>query len=229
MLLTLLNKQHLDDDIYLFTFKPQQALSWKAGQEIELTVKHAKPDNLGITRTFSIASAPFEKNILIITHCADNASTFKQALHKKQIGETVEASQPWGEFVIDDPKKEYTFVAAGVGISPYRAILMDLDYHNLPINVTLIYSHTSGNFPFKEEIEELLDRQPHFQVFYNIDPQQIERPHIKEEVGKVKAPIFMSGIHLRKIENLLSPTHETISPQENYCEEDRYLRSLWGE
>ena len=63
MQLKLVEKKNLEGDIYLFTFEPSMPLMWKAGQQMVFTLKHAEPDNLGITRTLSVASAPFEKNI----------------------------------------------------------------------------------------------------------------------------------------------------------------------
>lgn len=203
MILTLTNKQNLEKDIFLFTFKPQKPLMWKAGQQMEFTLKHARPDALGIKRIFSIASAPFEKNVLVLTHCGVLASTFKKALKNMRIGGTIEATLPEGDFVITDPHKEHTFIAAGVGIAPVRAMLMDLDYHNQPIRANLIYSHNTEHFPFMEEIEELVDRHAHLGVFYNIDPYEIDRGRIKETiVGVEDHPIYMSGIYIRKVASM---------------------------
>jgi len=243
MQLSLIEKKNLEGDIYLFTFAPKEPLMWKAGQQMVFTLEHLNPDNLGIKRTLSIASAPFEKNIIVLTHCGEQASTFKKALKAMREGDTIEAGAPEGDFIIKDPEKQYTLIAAGVGIAAYRSMLMDLDYHNLPINITLIYSHTSENFPFKDEIEELLERHENFQVFYTIDPKEIDRGRIKEAVvGLDDNPVYMSGVYIRKIATMLD--HRDVSPrrivhdgratamtprQEEIQAEETYLNSMLGE
>lgn len=243
MILTLLSKQNLEKDLYLFTFKPRRAFLWKAGQQMEFTLKHPRPDNLGIKRYFSIASAPFEKNVLVLTHCGAQASSFKKALKNMPIGGTIEATKPEGDFIISDPHKDYTFIAAGVGIAPIRAMLMDLDYHNLPIRASLIYTHGTAHFPFLEEIEELVERHAHLGVFYNIDPKEIDRGRIKETiVGVEDHPIYMSGVYIRKIASMFdyrdaSPrrlVHDgrAVRRKNNRAEKMEILAtvdSLWGE
>lgn len=231
MKIQLLEKENVEGNIWAFTFEPPLPLVWKAGQQMVVTLNHPHPDNLGIKRTLSIATAPFEEKIMFLTHCDRHSSSFKQALLALEKGDTVEVSDAQGDFVITDPTKEYTFVAAGVGIAPFRAMLMDLDYHNQPINILLIYSHTSQNFLFKDEIEELVERHANFKVFYNIDPTEKERGRIKEAiVGREGHPIYMSGIYIRKIATMFdsrdtSPRHlvhegQAVSARQNIGEDE---------
>jgi ferredoxin-NADP reductase len=179
MKLTLTDKKNLEGDIHLFTFTPEKLIMWKAGQQMVFTLPLTKPDNLGGSRTLSIASAPFEKNIVVLTHCGDLASSFKKALKDMRVGDEIEAGDPYGAFTIQNPTEDHTFIAAGVGIAPFRSILLDLDYHNQPLNCMLFYSHSTEKFPFKDEIEELLERHTNFKVFYTIDPNEIERGRIR--------------------------------------------------
>lgn len=233
MQLTLLEKKLEQGDIYSFTFESDRPVVWKAGQHMVFTLEHPDPDNLGTHRIFTIATAPFEKHIKFLTHCSDQASTFKRALRQMEPGATLEATDPQGEFVMPDPAKHYTFVAAGVGISPFRAMLADLDYHNLPINVTLIYSNNSDQFLFKDEIEELLTRHPGFSVFYNVDPGQIERGRIKEQItSDGDEHIYMSGVYVQKIASMLAPAEQAPAPTDDrerlIADEDSYLHGFLG-
>jgi ferredoxin-NADP reductase len=41
-------------------------------------------------------------------------------------------NEPDGDFVIGDPADEHVLIAAGIGITPFRAILFDLDHRRLP-------------------------------------------------------------------------------------------------
>jgi ferredoxin-NADP reductase len=243
MKLTLINKKNLEDDIYLFTFRPEVSLMWRAGQQMVFTLASGNHDNLGNSRTLSIASAPFEKNVMVLTHCGEQASTFKTMLRQMGEGDEIEGDDPFGAFVIREPKKDYTLIAAGVGIAPFRSILMDLDYHNQPMNVMLFYSHVSEKFPFKKDIEELLERHANFKVFYTIDPTEVERGRIKEVlVGMADHPIYMSGIYVRKIATMLD--YRDVSPrrtvhdgrgteltrhQVKIQKDELCLASMWGE
>ena len=59
------------------------------------------------------------------------------------IGDTIETSGPDGDFIIDDsPRgeagpKNYIFIAGGIGITPFRSILLQMDFEKLSINVQL--------------------------------------------------------------------------------------------
>jgi ferredoxin-NADP reductase len=243
MKLTLIDKKTLQQEVYLHTFEPERPLSWKAGQQMHFNLKHPIPDNLGTRRVFSIASAPFEKNVMVLTRCSPQGSTFKRFWRAIQIGESIEADLPFGDFVIQDPKKEYTLIASGIGIAPYRSMLMDMDQRGLSINATLLYTDNSEHFPFKEDIEALLRHHPRFQVFYATDPAEEEHGRIKEVLdGMEDHPIYMSGIYIRKIATMLdgkdlapvSTVHAGQATlmarrQEEIRSEERSLVGMWGE
>jgi len=112
-------------NISTFHFKPERALHYTAGQFIELTLKHANPDNRGERRWFTLCSSPNEKLISITTKFAkENGSSFKKALKKLKPGDQLKISDPMGDFVL--PKLIQTplvFVAGGIGITPFKSIL----------------------------------------------------------------------------------------------------------
>ena len=65
MELILIKKIKETRDSFSFVFKPEKKIYWKPGQCIFFKVPHENPDDRGITRPFSISSAPFEKEIMI--------------------------------------------------------------------------------------------------------------------------------------------------------------------
>src|SRR3989344_9112987 len=79
------NKENLN-------FKPGQYLSYK------LNVKDPK----GSTRQFSIASSPTESFLMLSTKISQ--TPFKQELNKLKINDAVEASGPYGKFILDETK-----------------------------------------------------------------------------------------------------------------------------
>lgn len=197
MKLTLINKKQEAPDVVSFTFKNEVALTWQAGQFLLYTLDHPNPDDRKTKRYFTISSAPFEGHVMLTTRFAkEKGSTFKHALDTFPLGGVIEAEGPDGDFVIENPnnpqnpQREYIFIAGGIGITPYRAILLDLDHRNLPINVTLLYSNRSPEFVYKTELEDLARKHRTLQTHYFVDPEHITEEAIKKIVPDLQTPIF---------------------------------------
>ncbi|OGH14792.1 MAG: hypothetical protein A2860_02620 [Candidatus Levybacteria bacterium RIFCSPHIGHO2_01_FULL_37_33] len=175
MLLTLIKKRKEADDAYSFIFEPSESIMWRAGQYMFYTLPNDNPDNRGATRYFTISSSPFEKNVMITTRIdKPGSSTFKKSLTEMKIGETIQASGPDGDFIISDPNRNYVFIAGGIGITPFRSILLDLYHRKLPINVQLMYANRDKNIVFKDELESLISKNPNFKIQYFINPTHID-------------------------------------------------------
>jgi len=119
-------------------------LKWQAGQFLHYSLPHPAADDRGITRYFTIASAPFEGHVMLTTRsAAERSSSFKRALRQLPVGAAVDVGEPDGDFVVGDPGDEHVLIAGGIGVTPFRAILLDLDHRELPINATLLYANRS--------------------------------------------------------------------------------------
>lgn len=144
MLLTLVEKIKEAEGVISFVFKPEMPFSWKPGQFLHYTLPHRKSDERGFERFFTIASAPYEQVVYITTRLAkEKGSSFKKALSSLKPGETIEAVGPDGNFVVDDPTEELIFIAGGIGVTPFRAILLDFEHKLLR---SKLQSIPSGKF-----------------------------------------------------------------------------------
>ena len=85
-------------------------------------LNYPNQDDCGVER-FLIASAPREKHVMLTTRFAPKSSSFKKALKNLGPGDAIEAYDLEGDFVVDDSEKTFVFVAGGIGITPFRAIL----------------------------------------------------------------------------------------------------------
>lgn len=112
-------------NIRTFYFRPEKPVHYTAGQFIELTLKHPRPDKRGVKRWFTLSSSPTDELLSITTKFAgDKSSSFKRTLFKLQPGAQLTMSEPMGDFVL--PKLIQTplvFVAGGIGITPFHSIL----------------------------------------------------------------------------------------------------------
>ena len=169
-------------NVVSFTFQPQEQLTWKAGQFLHYVLNHAPTDNRGSDRWFTIASAPFERHVMITTRFAGaNGSTFKKALKKLRVGDSIEVSDLDGDFTLGNSRAEYIFIAGGIGITPFRSILKQAE---------LLYANRKHVAAYKKELDIMAKRNPHLKIHYLFHPQRIDEKAIKELVPDLKKPLF---------------------------------------
>jgi ferredoxin-NADP reductase len=179
----LIEKNKESSDVTSFIFQTERPVQWKAGQYIFYRIEHSNSDNRGPIRHFTIAAAPFEKNMMLTTKFPqDKTSSFKQALDNLSIGNEVKAFSIDGKFVIKNPKKRYIFIAGGIGITPFRSILFDLDHNNSLNEIILLYANRNQEIVFKQELDKLAEKNSGLKIYYIIDPQKIDSDLIKEKI-----------------------------------------------
>jgi ferredoxin-NADP reductase len=179
-------------DVTSFLFRSEDPLSWRAGQFLRYRLPHSDPDGRGTTRYFTIASAPFEGHVMLTTRFAgERISTFKRALRELPIGAPVEVGEPAGDFTLSDPERPHVLIAGGIGITPFRAMLLDLDHRELPVNATLLYANRTPDFVYQREIDALRRRCPGLVVHHVVSPQRITRDSIASAVSDLEAAVFL--------------------------------------
>lgn len=168
MLLTLTAREHETAGVESFRFQPEARIEFKAGQYLRYTLNHGDPDNRGVSRFFTIASAPSEGFIMVTTRLSTPGSSFKRALTALKEGAVVEAAGPYGQFVYSDYEVPAVFVAGGIGITPFRSILVDLSSRQLEPDITLLYANNTPNIAFQQLFDQLSARHSHFKVIYTV-------------------------------------------------------------
>jgi ferredoxin-NADP reductase len=153
-------------------------------------LKHTKPDDRGVERYFSIASAPCEKHVMLTTRFSSKGSSFKQALKKLKPGEVIETREKGGDFVLDHRRKKFVFIAGGIGITPFRAILLDMASNRKPLNVQLLYANRDTDFAYRKELEALKKRHPEFRIDYIVSPDRIDEKTLPKLVPDMDNPTF---------------------------------------
>ena len=191
MKLTLVAKRSETEDVMSFVFRSDAPLSWQPGQFLHYRLPHQEPDERGITRYFTIASAPFEQHVVLTTRFASGrSSSFKRALRQLPVGATIDVDAPDGDFVLAEPGQEHVLMAGGIGITPFRAILLELDHHQLPITATLLYANRTRDFVYQAELDGLTSRHPRLAVRYLVSPARITDASIREGVVDLAKPVF---------------------------------------
>ncbi len=191
MQLKLLEKHDEAAGIKTFIFENSENIFWKAGQYFRYKIENPSPDEKGIQRYFTNAAAPYENRIQISTRFMDPISTFKQDLDKIAIGSTIQASGPFGDFTLEDPADhEFIFIAGGIGITPFRSILLQLDNNKKPFRITLIYANRDQNIIFNSEFSGILERNSGFQFITAIDPVRVDENFLNEKIPDLTNKIY---------------------------------------
>ncbi len=192
MELKLIEKVKEANNVYSFVFEPESSISWKAGQFIFYKIPHDQPDDRGIVRHFTISSAPYEKNIMLTSKFdPEHGSTFKKALLKKQLGDTIEAYDMKGKFTMDTDRPNPVFIAGGIGITPYRSILLDLEKNNGIEDVVLLYScRDRESLIYKDLWGKLEENNIGLRVAFIFEPQLIDKGLLKEEIPDMDRRMF---------------------------------------
>ena len=182
MILKFVEKVPRSKDCFSFIFRTQSDIKWKAGQYMQFTLPHENPDDRGVNRFFTISSAPFEGFIMLTTRFAgDKSSTFKKALFSLEKGQNISALAPQGEFILEDFKKSYVLIAGGIGITPYRSILLELEHENLisSTEIYLLYANRDNDIVFKDDFDRIAVSTNSFKVRYIISPEKLNLELIK--------------------------------------------------
>lgn len=196
---SLMGKEDVARGTVVIHLKRPEGFTFKAGQAVYVTLPQLKePDEKGRMRTFSIASAPEEPDLVIATRLSDSA--FKRSLSTLPVGSAVEIEGPYGDLTVhDDAPRPVVFVAGGMGITPFRSMLRDTAKQTRVPSLYLFYSNRSAeDAVFLSELEQIAREKPSFKLVATMTDApdwQGERGYITREmieryVGNVASPAF---------------------------------------
>jgi ferredoxin-NADP reductase len=176
-----------------FIFEPEQPLTWQPGQYLHYVLDHPNPDDRGTERWFTIASAPFEKHIQITTRFdGERESSFKRALDAMEPGDEIEADGPKGSFTLQEGEHHHIFIAGGIGITPYRSMVQQLNHDHIQPRIDLLYANKDDNFVFKSELAQLQASNPSFKILEFVD-KRIDEPDLEKYFSDRSAVYYLSG------------------------------------
>lgn len=161
VLLPLRQRELIAERTMAFHFDKPAGLQFVAGQAVDLTLLNPpETDPEGDTRTFTIASAPQDDDIVIATRLRDTA--FKRVLATVPLGTSVQAGGPSGAFTLhEDAGIPAVFLTGGIGITPFRSMIRDAVARELAHQMWLFYSNKRPeDAAFLDELQHLADTTP---------------------------------------------------------------------
>ena len=204
----LLVRQAVAAETFAFHFEKPSEFNFKPGQYVSLAlIDPPESDDEGTTRSFSIASAPFEPNLMFATRMRDTA--MKRVLGAMPIGTEVKVTGPFGDFTLDrDSSRPAVLLAGGIGITPFRSIAVQAAHDKLPNQIRLFISnHTPDDAAFLEELRALEHQNPNFKLIATITSSEHLQQPWQGEHGRIDPAMLK-----RYLKDLASPIYYTVGP-----------------
>lgn len=186
---TFVKSKHEVGDVYSYFFQPPKDFNWIAGQYLNYTLTDLPPAES--ERLFTICSAPYEQLLRITT--ISGTSIFKQKLRSLKKGEEIEIDQLGGNFIWDNDGRQKLYLAGGIGVTPFRSIILDRLHNNKPNQAVLMYAGKPNHRPF---LSELIDVENQDNSFKKLDyeTKRITVEEIKNVVSDYKKrTIYIAG------------------------------------
>jgi len=161
----LVGREYVAEDTMAFHFSKPSGYSYHAGQWslIEL-IDPPETDEAGDARTFTIASAPHDAELMIAARMRDTA--FKRVLREAPLGTPVRLGEADGELVLhEDASRPAVFLAGGIGITPFLSIIRHATHHALPHSLHLFYSNWRPELAaFLSELQGMQRTNPNYRL-----------------------------------------------------------------
>jgi ferredoxin-NADP reductase len=204
----LLHRAEVADGTMAFHFERPSQFDFTPGQSADVTLSNPpETDSEGNTRTFSIASSPFENQLMFATRMRDTA--FKRSLKKVPIGTDVRIDAATGSFTLHkNSAKPAVFLAGGIGITPFFSIVQQADHDRLRHKLYLFCSNRRPqDTPFLEALQMLETSNPNFQLVCTMTAIEQSQNAWHGETGLINKEM-LSG-HLT---NLQGPIYYVAGP-----------------
>jgi len=186
-----------------FHFEKPVGFIFEPGQCGDFTLTNPpQTDVEGNTRSFSLACAPFEDDLIITTRMRDTA--FKRSLKLIDLGTELDLEAPWGELTLhQDTSIPAVFLTGGIGITPVRSIVLQATHDKLAHPLFAFYSNrTPNDAAFLDELTAAQRSNPNFtliatmtEVERSSKPWNGETGYIDEAMLKKHLPDLSHAIY----------------------------------
>ena len=178
-----------------FHFEKPAGFTFTAGQAGDFTLPNPpETDAEGNVRSFTLASAPFEEDLMIATRMRDTA--FKRSLKTVPLGAELTLEAPWGELILHgDARIPAVFLTGGIGITPVRSMVLQATHDYLPHKLTLFYSnHRPEDAAFLDELTAAQTANPNFTLVATMSDMEKSAEQWDGETGHVSKAMLLKYI-----------------------------------
>ena len=192
-----------------FYFEKPEGFQFKAGQFLRFSlIDPPETDAEGHSRTFSIASAPHEEDLMFATRLRDTA--FKRVIKSMPLGSEIEIKGPYGKMVLhDDPARPAVFLTGGIGITPFRSITLAAAHDRSIHRLYLFYSNRQPeDAPFLDQLAALEKINPNYRLVATMTSATLLTPPWTGETGYINGEMLA-----RFVDDPKSPVYYIAGPE----------------
>jgi ferredoxin-NADP reductase len=179
-------KEEIATGTMAFHLEKPEGFAFKAGQFADYTlINPIETDAEGNTRGFSLASAPYENDLMFATRMRDTA--FKRVLRAMEIGTEIALDAPYGSFTLhNNTRIPAVFLTGGIGVTPVRSIVLQAAHDNLPHNIFLFFSNRRPeDAAFLDELTEAQKKNPNYTLVGTMTEMQSSARKWDGETGYI--------------------------------------------
>jgi len=200
------HREEVAESTTAFYFEKPSGFDFRPGQFCNVALLDPpETDAKGNARSFSIASAPYEEDLMMAMRMRDTA--FKRVLGRAPLGMEVRFSKAVGPFTLhEDASRPAVFLVGGIGITPFRSMILDAANNNLPHRLLLFYSNRRPeDAAFLDELQQLEKNQANFNLVATMAEMEksqqawqgetgfIRKEMIDQYAGHLANPIYYSA------------------------------------
>lgn len=201
-------KRKIAEGTMAFHFEKPAGFVYKAGQFADCTlINPAETDAEGNSRIFSLASAPYESELMVATRMRDTA--FKRVLKTMEPGMEVALNAPHGSFTLHNNQSvPAVFLTGGIGVTPVRSIILQAIHDKLSHRIIVFYSNRRPeDAAFLDDLRESHTANPNYTFVGTMT--QMEKSS-REWHGKTG--VISKAMLLKFIEDLTIPIYYIDGP-----------------
>lgn len=205
---TLRRRETVAEGTIAFYFEKPAGFTHQAGQNAVLTLMDPPEiDSQGSGRTFTIASAPHETELMFATRMRDTA--FKRVLKSAAIGMRICVDGPSGVMVLhEDVARAAVFLAGGIGVTPFLSMARHAAQSRLPHRIFLFYSNRRPeDAAFLDELRALERINPNFRLIATMSQAEKSSQPWKGETGFIRPDMLK-----RHLTDLNTPKFYSAGP-----------------
>jgi len=194
---TLLGRTGVAEDTMAFQFERPNDFVFKAGQYIDLTLSRSQsgPQN-GLTHTFSIASSPSDKDLIVTTRMRN--TVFKRTMSTLPIGSRARIEGPMGSFTLhNNTARPAVFLAGGIGVAPFLSMLSYATEEKLRHPIVLFYANRYlEDAAFIDELWKLERANPRFRFVPTLTRVANNNGAWRGKTGYISSEMLLTQIRI---------------------------------
>ncbi|MGH9354325.1 MAG: ferredoxin--NADP reductase [Terriglobia bacterium] len=208
LMLKLLGREQVADQTMSFRFEKPAGWAFKPGQSVDMTlIDPPETDAEGNTRSFSIASDQSEDALLFATRL--RGSAFKRVLSQMPLGSRVKVDGPFGSLTLhNNAARAAVFLAGGIGITPFRGMIVRAAREKLAHRIYLFYSnHRPEDAIFLDELQSLQQQNRNYKLIATMTGMEKSQRPWQGETGFIDKAMLD-----RNLQDAASPIYYTAGP-----------------